>query len=259
MWSIVPRARTSPWLASQQAWNFVLGHLQWQPLSFSLHRCASGCACEKERTQNHGTRKSLFHPASWSAWAVDRKALILAWATLQTRYCGVHGATQRRFHFDPSSCQLRSSWKAGAYHGSLLRTRLLNSRPIPGCSFLHLWGLSGAIHPVWQLAASYKPLHWWANQGRLPEQPHPVPTICLRESLLPRVPLQFHRNQIAWVGGKAAGRSRSRSGWRLSPRDEDRLPVPRLLLARLPTVLPWRTKRNCGAVWQKGRVGRKVW
>ena len=55
------------------------------------------------------------------------------------------------------------------------------------------------IKDLAQVARSYTcgGCHWRANQGRLPEQPHQVPTICLRESLLPRVPLQFHRNQMA--------------------------------------------------------------
>ena len=77
---------------------------------------------------------------------------------------------------------------------------------------------------------------------------------------------------MARVGGAAAGHPHpprplwpwgrevhsGRSGGRLSPRDEDHLPVPRLLLARLQAVLPQSPKGDRGAAEQTGRVGCKA-
>ena len=77
---------------------------------------------------------------------------------------------------------------------------------------------------------------------------------------------------MALVGGKAAGHphpSRSLWPWRradysgrpggwLSPRDENCLPVPRLLLAWLQAVLPQRAKGVRTAEGQTGQCGHKT-
>ena len=65
-----------------------------------------------------------------------------------------------------------------------------------------------------------------------------------------------HPSRSLWPWGRAAHSGRP-GGW-LSPRDEDRFPVPRLLLARLQAVLPRSSKGNRVTAEQTGRCGRKA-